>query len=108
MDGDGSWASNGLLQSGALHGRKEFLESVQRLAVTCGVQAYLTVARAKDYRLNLNFRSTNQIFSSSNKRTGAWGFKPKRYSGDVWCIVTEHTNFMVRRNGKAYFTGKLF
>lgn len=105
MDGDGSWASNKKGTSGALHGSKCFLDSVQHLCVQHGIQAYLTVAREKDFRLNLSFGVCSQIHLSGGKHHG---FKQQEYQGQVWCVTTPFTNFMVRRNGKAYFTGNCF
>ena len=105
MRGDGSWASNGFLKSGALHGRKEFLESVQILCVQNGIQAYLTMARISDFRLNICIGTDSQMFIPGSKHHG---FKRRPYEGNVWCISTEFTNFMVRRNGKSFFTGNCF
>jgi len=35
-----------------------------------------------------------------------WGYKTDvEYKGDIWCLTTEHGNFMISRNGKVSFSG---
>jgi hypothetical protein len=107
IDGDGSWASNKLKQAAVVHGREDFLKSLQCLCVQKGINANITVARTKDFRLNINFTSNSKVFSiSQSTRNGKW--KEVEYSGFVWCITTPHTNFMVRRRGMTFITGNCF
>lgn len=97
MSGDGSWNSNGSRTSGVLHGTKEFLGSVQSVAVQHGWRAHLTTAREKDWRLNLCHNSWIELERKPNVKQSV--------SDEVWCLTVPLGNFMVRRKGTAYFTG---
>lgn len=99
LDGDGARATNrGVHSSAVLHGRREFLEQVQAAAVAKGWRAHLSVAREKDYRLNVCKRSTAHAITSKNVSVVP-------YSGTVWCLEVPLGNFMVSRNGKPCFSG---
>lgn len=98
MDGDGSWAKS--KRAGALNGTPEFLSWVQTLAAQCGVSASLVEYRDGDFRLNLAFDRAYAQVDNFKKEV-----KKIEYKGNVWCLQVPHTNFMVRRNGKSYFTG---
>lgn len=98
MDGDGSWEKN--KTSGALNGIKPFLDWVQELAVQTGIRSNLVEYRPNVFRLNLSFNhSSIEINQFSSKLE-----KIKKYD-TVWCLKVINENFMVRRNGKVYFTG---
>lgn len=99
MDGDGSWCKT-RYTAGALNGKKEFLDWVQTLAVQAGIRSSLVNYRDNDWRLNLAF-SVNTVIAINLKEK----LVKKEYNDIVWCIQTKYTNFMVRRGGKAYFTG---
>ena len=98
--GDGTWdgVSPKDKNVAVLHGTEQFLSSVQAVAVMHGWNARLSVAREKDYRLNLCNRSTIQA-----ERGVA--VSRREYKGIVWCLTVPHSNFMVRRNGAAHFSG---
>ena len=97
MAGDGAWNSRGTKDSGQLHGEKAFLEQVQALAIQHGWSASLSVARGKDWRLNLCRRDDITL---------DWkGGVEREYDGQVWCLTTEHGNFAVRRLGMVHFSG---
>jgi hypothetical protein len=97
--GDGSWFTRGGRKNCAvLHGNKDFLDSVQACAVAHGWQAHLSVAREKDWRLNL-CRKTEWMAHRSAV------VKREAPSPAVWCLTVPLSNFMVRRRGKSYFTG---
>lgn len=94
--GDGSWASNGLRSACVIHGERAFLDSVQAIAVQHGWRASISIARGKDARLNL---CRNTMIECEDRVSIG---EP---SPTVWCLTVPLTNFMVRRNGRAYFTG---
>jgi len=98
MNGDGSWAPG--RQAGALNGTKEFLEWVQSLAVQSGIRSSLVEYRPGAFRLNLAFNKENTQVENL-----ARGLKKTQYNGTVWCLNVPYSNFAVRRNGKAFFTG---
>ena len=106
MEGDGSWAKS--RNSGGLHGKLAFLESVMTLCVTHGINATITpVASRSNYVLNLNFLKTSKAFQRASAiRQGK--LKEVDYDGMVWCISTPYTNFLARRNGIPFFTGNCF
>lgn len=102
MEGDGSWASNGFRRSGALHGQKEFLDEVQVLCIMSGIRSSISVAREKDYRLNVFFSSSTITITKRSV------IQEDTHNEIVWCIRTPMSNFMVRRDGKAFFTGNCY
>ena len=51
-----------------------------------------------DYRLNIS-DYTGTSFDVEDK------IKEVPYKGTVWCLSVPQTNFMVRRNGKAFISG---
>lgn len=95
--GDGAWATGGG-DSAVIHGTKAFLESMQAACVQHGWGAHLSIAREKDWRLNVCRRQEWQAERSVVvKRAEA---APR-----VWCLRVPDGNFMVRRRGKAHFSG---
>jgi len=96
--GDGSWASNGHNFAAVVHGTKGFLDSLQAVCVAHGWNAHLSVARGKDWRLNVSRRREYQANRSAVVRRSPPADK-------VWCLTVKHGNFMIRRNGKAHFSG---
>lgn len=98
MDGDGSWYKT--KTCGALNGTRVFLDWVQTLAVQCSVRSSLVEYRKNNFRLNLSFNKHKVELTEVSKKA-----KKMRYDDNVWCLSVPYTNFMVRRNGKAYITG---
>lgn len=96
--GDGSRHKSCPLTSLMLYGTKEFLEQVQTICIQRGYCATLSTYRGKQYRLNLNRRSNHSF-------NGTQDFTKEYYNGIVWDLTVRNHNFMVRRNGKCYFTG---
>lgn len=95
--GDGSWATGGG-DSAVIHGTKAFLDSLQAACVQHGWSAHLSMVRGKDWRLNVCRRLEWQgEKADSVTRSPA--------SSEVWCLRVPHGNFMVRRRGKAHFSG---
>ena len=107
ISGDGVWNyiingvrdkdKKGEKRCATLHGTKRFLDSVQVAAVQHGWRTSLVQNTRGDFVLNLTKKSTIYI----EKNT----IFLKPYLGVVWCLSVPHTNFMVRDNGRAYFTG---
>jgi transposase-like protein len=100
IQGDGVWDGKdpSAKTVAALHKDKAFLERVQHIAVRRGWTARLSVARGKDWRLNLCKRKELQLERSR-------AVSRERYRGRVWCLTVPNGNFMVRRNGAAHFSG---
>lgn len=96
--GDGSYPSNGGRTSCVVHGEKQFLDSLQSVAVCHGWSAFLSIAREKDYRLNLCQR--DEWEAERGRVVSRVEASPR-----VWCLTVPLGNFMVRRNGKAHFSG---
>lgn len=97
MDGDGSWTKK-TMKSGALNGKKEFLDFIQILCCISGIRAHLVEYRPGDFRLNISF----DFFGTS---TDKLKFSEKEYNDLTWCIQVKNHNFLIRRNGKTCFTG---
>lgn len=58
----------------------------------------MSIARGKDYRLNICRRAYTQT-------TSTFKLKSVQSQEEVWCLTVPMGNFMCRRKGKAYFTG---
>lgn len=96
--GDGVWDGNPENKTCAvLYGVESILSSVQEAAVCHGWRARVSTDNRGHYRLCLSREPKLRIE------------KPEIYSepykGTVWCLRVPHGNFMVRRNGCAFFTG---
>ena len=97
--GDGCW--DGYNPPGktccVIYGTHEMLGDIQAAAVLHGWRARLATDNRGDFRLWLTKEpkirvERPEIFS-------------EKYAGTVWCLRVPTGNFMVRRNGCAYFTG---
>jgi hypothetical protein len=80
-----------------IYGKYEILSDIQALASQHGWRARLRIDTRNDPRLCLTKIEYLRIEKDEI-------FK-KPYKGTVWCLRVAHENFMVRRNGCAYFTG---
>ena len=100
VEGDGVWdgSNPSAKKCAVVHGENNFLQSLQICAIQHGWRAHISVAREKDYRLNL-FRATEWQAEKSQSVIKEAG------NERVWCLTVPRANFMVRRNGKPYFTG---
>jgi serine/threonine protein phosphatase 1 len=81
-----------------LHGKEEVLNLIQAMGVQKGFQINKTKNNRGHFKLNICERSGTQFYT--NKK-----IKEVPYSGVVWCLSVPETNFMVRRNGKVFFSG---
>ena len=96
--GDGCWDGNvENKKCCVLYGEKQILSHVQALALCHGWRARLAIDNRGSLRLCLAKEPKLRI---EKKEV----FK-EHYEGTVWCLKVPYTNFMVRRNGTAYFTG---
>lgn len=86
-------------KSSCLYGAREFLSNIQALCVSNGYRAVLAEDNRGDYRLNISEYQSTQI--DIYKKDIIREEKKQK----VWCLSVPLTNFMVRRNGKAFFTG---
>ena len=99
VDGDGTWNPRDAdrKNSCVIYGEKEFLESIQGVSVCHGWRTRLVKDNRGDYRLWLAREEKLRIEPDC--------ISTEPYDGMVWCLSVPHSNFMVRRNGCAYFTG---
>lgn len=81
-----------------LYGKKEFLDNIQALCVQNGMRAVLVKDTRGAFRLNIS-EHTSTSFDIEGK------VKKVPYKGTVWCLSVPKTNFMVRRNGRPFFSG---
>lgn len=93
--GDGTWTKAGTCC--VLYGTKDFLSSVQEAAPRYGWGARLTTDSRGHWRLWMTSEPKIRIEKRDVFR--------EHYAGWVWCLRVPLTNFMVRRNGVAYFSG---
>jgi len=100
VSGDGSWASDGNRAAGVMYGARGFLDQLQALFVSFGLRCSITSAKGRDndHRLNFCRRDCIEVVRKHAVSAAA-------AVGAVWCLTVPHGNFMVRRNGAAYFTG---
>lgn len=95
IDGDGSrYAHTDALIA---YGTKEVLSDLQAACHVHGKRATLTQDNRGSWRLNICSIRTVEFDGSKQ-----WA---EETNEEVWCLNVPLTNFMVRRGGKAYFTG---
>jgi len=82
-----------------IHGTKDFLESLQAVCITKGWRANISVARGKDYKLNICRRNTWSTFTGMDKSS------MRESEGVSWCVTVKNGNFVSRRKGKVCVTG---
>lgn len=99
IDGDGTQPKH-TSQSAVLHGVKPFLDAVQAACVAHGYSAHIVEYRAGSFRLNVCKREAVEFDFNKEGRV-----EKLPYSGRVWCLTVPLSNFMIRRGGKAHFTG---
>lgn len=95
IDGDGS--SHGP-NSATIYGTNLFLSKLQGLCVMHGYRALLSTNNRGNSVLNITKTDSTIINIKKHKSYS-------HYSGLVWCLNVPLSNFMVRKNGTAYFTG---
>jgi DNA repair exonuclease SbcCD nuclease subunit len=98
VDGDGTWTKNKTCAT--IYGKKEFLDELQKLCIIYGWRSKLSLNNRNDDILYV-VKTNKSYFCKS-------GINKINYNGIVWCLQVPYTNFMVRRNGTAYFTGNCF
>ena len=95
VDGDGTRYEHAT--SMLFYKSEPIIDELQALCVMHGYAAHKAVFREKDYRLNILPKSTQIVVAA--KRWIEEG------PAEVWCLTVPLSNFLVRRNGKAHFTG---
>ena len=96
IDGDGSRVGSG---SACVFYQKN-KTIIDELQVLCAMHERKTSIYEygdKQCRLNISRGNTTRLYKSKRDRIG--------YDGIVWDLTVPNSNFLVRRNGKAYFTG---
>ena len=97
--GDGSWDGRRKARKCCVIYKDEgFLSSLQSVAVQHGWRSRVRRDNRGDYILRMFYTPKLKI-----EKPNVVGSHP--YSGNIWCLRVSHENFMVRRNGCAYFTG---
>lgn len=96
IDGDGTW--NKSKNGATIYGSKKFIDDLQRYCVEFGWRTKVVYPLQKIYVLKSIY--TDVVTRKSKSFMS--------YSGIVWCLSVPNTNFMVRRNGEAYFTGNCY
>ena len=99
--GDGTKNKSG--NGATLYGTKQFLEQFQILCILKGYRAYLKKNVRGDFVLNITYKNT-WCFDASDKQKNN-KLMNKYYKGKVWCLNVPLSNFLVKRDGKHYFTG---
>lgn len=102
IDADGTWPRQSTTCC-VFYGQKQICDELQILCILHGYRAsiytYYSNNGNPQYRVNICLsREDNQI-----ELKNFWS--KQKYNGKIWCLKVPHTNFMVRRNGKAFFTG---
>ncbi|MGE0289103.1 MAG: hypothetical protein AB7I42_22745 [Bradyrhizobium sp.] len=77
---------------------KPVLDELQALCAMHGYSAHTYVYRDNQYRLNIAKRTQLEVPSTRKPTT-------EEYHGLVWCLTVPLSNFLIRREGKAHFTG---
>lgn len=95
---DWSWSTNWLKRSCVLYWNKLFLDNIQILCIMNWYSANITQSNMWDFRLNISMSQSEQmdVVYKKSKEKYLWDI--------VWCLSVPNTNFMVRRNWKAFFT----
>lgn len=83
--------------SRVFYGKKRICDDVQRYASMHGWSASLTEYRGTQWRVNLCKRTY--------RKQEALKKVVEEYDGMVYCLEVKNSNFMVRHNNKAHFTG---
>lgn len=88
-----------------IYGMDDFLDELQRLSVYFGKGCVKVYDNRGDPRLNYRTNATAQFINSNTRSNNQNVSMKKSYNGVVWCLTTETSNFMIRRNGKTSFVG---
>jgi serine/threonine protein phosphatase 1 len=81
-----------------IYGLPELLNNIQTLCVSKGYSASIHTNELGHKALNITKSSFCNIDISNR-------INSIKYEGKVWCLKVPNENFMIRRNGKAFFTG---
>ena len=95
VDGDGSRKGGNIVCF--YQKNKELLDELQGVCVLNGYRTSIYGYRDNQYRLNICERRVTRAVNLKISK--------KDYDGEVWDITVPNHIFLVRRDGKAYFTG---
>lgn len=96
--GDGSFYGKRVKEGTYLfYGERCFLDNVQIMCILNGYSANMVEYRKGSFRLNICKKTESILKMSYLKRVS--------YKGKMWCLRVKNENFVVRRNGKHFFTG---
>jgi len=96
VDGDGTWKTP---RSAVIYGKGQVMHELQALCIMNGWKANLLEdkrAAPGNYRLTMSRRTMVELSQP---------IAEVPYNGEVWCLTVRFGNFLVRRKGKAHFTG---
>ena len=96
IEADGSLPTKAQ-KSRVFYGKYEICSDLQKVAVTKGWSASLTEYRENQWRVNL----CNRL----SRRQEGCERKTYHFDGEVYCLVTETENFIIRQNNKVHVTG---
>lgn len=97
IDGDGTRPKSAK-KALVFYKPKPQLDTLQALCAMHGYSAHLYCYRETQWRLNIAKRTQVEV-PSTNRPT------VEEYHGTVWCLTVPLSNFLIRRDGKAHFTG---
>ena len=102
-DGDVRFTKNGTKYFSFWQKSKIFREKFQILCFSLG---FKTSWNEKKCNVGVSMNSTTQIQSKYFvNKFGEKSLPTVNYTGRVWCVSTENTNFVARRNNKIFITG---
>ena len=84
--------------NGSFTKNKQTAEFLQALATSLGFSTSIYSSQNKT-NINISWKQTTGIQEIKDK------IFTEKYSGKVWSITTENSNYCIRRNGKVSFTG---
>lgn len=82
--------------------KTEHVNRLQALLSQNGYASTVSEYRKNQYRINICPRIFTQL---STQDTLYKHITKEKYKGKVWCLSVKNENFLVRRNGKVFFTG---
>lgn len=100
IDGDGSIHKNSPNSKMIYCNREVLAGQIQALCLTHGYRATISKYNGDNTRINIFKRPVISVDGGYVKNTSK-----QYYKGKVWCVTVPSGNFLVRRNGRPFFTG---
>ena len=96
--GDGSGQS--------IYGKPEtFRDWLQRLCLHLGLRTIWNDKKIAIEFSNNNTTEISRVNKRKNPKLEPYGISKEKYKGIVWCVQTENSNFVARRNKQIFITG---